>query len=510
MSVVHPNPAEAQALVAQSDEAWASGKAEEALRLVDAAIAHDPNQAVAHCKRGLILKSACRWAEALAAFERGIELQPTLAPAYLDRGNALQELGRLEDALASYDRALGMAPTFAAAWCNRGTVLHRMQRFDEAIASYDRALALEPALDEARFNRSTTLVDLGQNARALEGFEQIIGRYPSLAVAHWNEALCRLRLGDFARGFRKFEWRWRYEALRLRQRTYGVPLWLGQFKLHGKTILLYPEQGHGDAIQFCRYVPLLHSQGARVVIECEPAMMPLFETLEGVDAIIPTGSEPPAFDCHTPMLSLPLAMDTRIDSIPANVPYLKAQPTRMDAWRQTAGSAAFASPSPRRRPCRIGLAWFGNKHHTNDHNRSLPLSMLVPLAALDIELVSLQRELRDQDLGAANAMSVRDMGRNIRDFGDLAALMTHLDLVISVDSAPAHLAGALGLPVWILLPFAADWRWLLDRTESPWYPTAELFRQPRPGEWGPVIRRICSRLRDGDPQGTIHQRGAAQ
>lgn len=479
--------APAQLLVDRSDILRAQGRMQEALDCLDRALALAPGDAIAHCKRGLVLKALRRWDAALACFETGLSLQPGLAPAHLDRANVLQEQGRLEAALQAYDRALALQPRYAAALCNRGTVLHRLHRLDEAIASYDAALALEPRLDEARFNRATTLADAGRYDEALQGYAYTLARQPDLAVAHWNEALCRLRLGDFERGWPKFEWRWRYTDLGLRTRPYAQEKWLGQDDLAGRTLLLYAEQGMGDAIQFSRYVPLLAQRGARVVLEAPRPLEALLRTLEGTVCVVPQDSPLPPFDCHTPLMSLPLALGTRLASIPAKVPYLHADQARRKAWAGRLGARHGGRP-------RIGLAWSGNPRHPNDFNRSLALAQLRPLADLDLELVAVQNEVRASDEPECARLGVRAFEGGLQDFADTAALMANLDLVISVDSAPAHLAGALGLPVWILLPFAPDWRWLLQRADSPWYPSARLLRQEMPRDWSGTVAQLQRQL----------------
>jgi Tfp pilus assembly protein PilF len=478
-----PAPAASSAaLIAEADRLRLAGNAPEALQRMDEALALAPSDAVAHAKRGLSLGLMQRWEEALAAFDRALALQPRLFPAHLDRGNVLQELGRLEESLGAYERALALQPQAAGAWSNRGTVLHRLGRPAQALESYDRALALEPRLDEARFNRATTLGDLGRHAEALRGFEQMLARYPQLAVAHWNEALCRLRLGDFARGWPKFEWRWEYAELGLKRRSFSQPLWQGREDLAGRTILLHAEQGLGDAMQFCRYAPLLASRGARIVLEVLAPMTRLARSLAGVSLVVTRGEDLPAFDFHAPLLSLPLALGTTLETIPSQVPYLHADAGAIQTCAARLGTA------PRR--LRVGLAWSGNPAHTNDRNRSLPLAALRGLASLDAQFVALHNELTQAEQAELARLGIAYFAPELRDFADTAALAGALDLVISVDTSVAHLAGALGLPVWILLPFAADWRWLLDRADSPWYPSARLFRQSAPGAWDPVLERV--------------------
>lgn len=489
----------AQRLLDQSDQYRRQGCVPEALACLQRAVEVAPSDAIAHCKRGQLLGALRRWDESLAYFDRGLSLQPGLAPAHLDCGNILQEKGLLEEALASYNRALALQSRYAPALCNRGTVLHRLHRLDESIASYDAALALEPGLEVARFNRSTTLADAGRYAEALEGFERTLALFPNLAVAHWNEALCRLRLGDFARGLPKFEWRWRYADRCLRARDYPQPIWLGQNELTGLTILLYAEQGLGDTIQFSRYVHLLVQRGARVVLEAPRPLAfflkTLFRDLPGTHAVVTEGDTLPEFDCHTPLMSLPLALGTTVQTIPAPVPYLHVDAIRNATWAQRLGARPMRVSDPRMSRLRVGLAWSGNERHPCDYNRSLTLRQLRILTNLvDVEFIALQNKVRDGDAEELARQEIRYFGTELHDFGDSAALAANLDLVISVDSAPAHLAGAIGLPVWNLLPCAPDWRWLLERNDSPWYPSARLFRQSTLRDWDNVLAQVRNHL----------------
>jgi hypothetical protein len=333
-----------------------------------------------------------------------------------------------------------------------------MKRLDEALASYERALALKP--DDADI--------------------------------HLNEAFVRLLAGDFERGWRKNEWRWESAPSGLLNRSSGMlrrnfpqPLWLGAEAIEGKAILLYGEQGLGDTIHFCRYVPLVAERGARVILEVAEPLRVLMSGLAGASHCIARGEAPPDFDLQCPLLSLPLAFGTRLETIPRETPYLTAPAPARD-WEALLGD----------RP-RIGLAWSGNALHKNDRRRSVALAALAPLFDIAATFVSLQPDARPADAAALAARSdVLDLGPALANFADTAALISHLDLVISVDTAVAHLAGALGRPVWILLPFIPDWRWLIDRDDSPWYPTARLFRQTEIREWHGVVERVRDALRE--------------
>ncbi len=385
-----------------------------------------------------------------------------------------------------FDRALKVKPGFAAAWSNRGNALLELKRPDEALASYDRALRIQPEYALALHGRANALRELHRYDEALESYARALKAKPNYAEAHWNESLCRLLLGDFDLGWQKYEWRWKQAQSARAFRNFAQPLWLGEIPLAGRTILLHAEHGFGDTLQFCRYGPLVAAMGARVVLEVPPDLKLVCQTLAGVDMLLDTSESLPAFDFHTPLMSLPLAFGTRLDSIPAAVPYLHPDPVKVAAWQDLLG--------PRTKP-RIGLVWSGSPQHGNDQNRSLAASLLDELVSDAAEFICLQKEFRnDDEKFVQQQFNVRTFGEQLRNFSDTAALVATLDLVITVDTSIAHLAGALGKPVWILLPFAPDFRWLLERTDSPWYPSARLFRQPGFGQWPTVLAELRNAL----------------
>ncbi len=387
----------------------------------------------------------------LALIDRLLAVLPRHPIALSNRGNALRALGRPAEALASYDLAIGAKPDYGGAWYNRGALLHEMLRFDEALRDYDRAIALNP----------------------------------DSADAQWNKALLLLITGDYERGWRLYEWRWK-GPLEDAVRSFVQRPWLGGEPPQGRRILLHAEAGLGDTIQFCRYAPLVEALGAEVVLEVQAPLLPLASSLKGSRQLVRRGDPLPAFDLHCPLMSLPLALGTTVATIPATVPYLSADPAKVDDWRRRLG--------PRSGP-RIGLAWSGSSIYRNDRERSLPLGLLGGLLALPAEFHVLQKEIRPEDLAALERHDqVRVQADQLRDFSDTAALLELMDLVISVDTSVAHLAGAMGKDVWILLPFLPDHRWFLARIDSPWYPTATLLRQPRPGDWPAVMNELGRRL----------------
>jgi hypothetical protein len=310
---------------------------------------------------------------------------------------------------------------------------------------------------------------------------------PDYADAHWNEALLRLVRGDFSRGWAKYQWRWKSESLGVSKRNFLQPLWLGAEAIDGTTILLHSEQGFGDTIQFCRYVPLVAARGARVILEVESPLHEIMTNLAGATQVISRGDALPDFDFQCPLPSLPLAFGTRLETIPAATAYLRAPDQTLKNWQARLG--------PKARP-RIGLVWSGRPAHKNDQNRSISLRSLLPLLDIEATFVSLQKDVRSDDAAVLKERNdVLNFGDELKDFSNTAALILQLDLVISVDTSVAHLAGALGAPVWILLPYSPDWRWLLDRDDSPWYPSVRLFRQQQIGNWAGVIDQVKNELR---------------
>jgi hypothetical protein len=291
---------------------------------------------------------------------------------------------------------------------------------------------------------------------------------------------------DFARGWEEYEWRWEDEHLKRQKPQFKQPLWLGQESLKGKTILLHAEQGLGDTIQFSRYAKLVSHRGAKVVLQVQKGLKSLMQSVAGVNWVVEQGEALPAFDYHTPLMSLPLAFKTSLETIPAESVYLECEAVRVEKWKDRLGDKS--------KP-RVGLVWSGNKDHKNDHNRSIALAMLSRILAEEVEFISLQKEVRERDKSALEQVAVKHFGEELKDFMDTAGLVANMDLVISVDTSVAHLAGALGKPLWVLLPFSPDWRWLLEREDSPWYPSAKLYRQPKIGDWESVIVKVAAELK---------------
>jgi Tfp pilus assembly protein PilF len=396
--------------------------------------------------------------------------------------------GASEEAIALIGAALARNPASPHAHNNLANVLQAADRHAEAIGHYRRALALKPDYVEAHRNFASALRALNRHRAAIARYRRAIAFQPDDAEAHLNAALSLLVLGDLAAGFREYEWRWRHRGGGFEPRRHAAPRWLGEGETDGRTLLLHAEQGLGDTLQFARYVPLLARRGARLVLEVQRELTPLLAPLPGVVACGAPGEALPAADYHSPLMSLPLACATRLQTIPAAVPYLAAPEAARARWRRRLGGGGGPL---------IGLVWAGSPRHRNDRNRSIPLAALGRLLSLPgLRFVSLQKELRAGDAALLERHpKLARIGEELTDFAETAAVVAELDLVITVDTALAHLAGALGRKVWILLPFAPDWRWLLGRADSPWYPTARLFRQPAIGDWASVVTALAAALR---------------
>jgi tetratricopeptide (TPR) repeat protein len=439
-------PGDLEALLYRANALSALNRPQEALACFDAALARDPGRGDARLNRGSVLATMGRHAQALGDFDAVLAQTPNHIEALYNRGTALLELGRPIEALAAFDRALSLAPTHMRAWNNRGRVLQTLNWHDDAVASFEKAIALDKDYSDA----------------------------------HSNLALSLLTLGGLRRGFAEYEWRWKRAGMSDARRGYRGRLWLGEFPLGQRTILLSAEQGLGDTIQFVRYAPLLARAGAKVALEVQPELTTLLVGVEGVSSCHARGETLPTYDVYCPLGSLPLALKTESSTIPADVPYLRADDARIAKWRP----AIAALPGKR-----VALAWAGHARHPNDRNRSIDLKLLQPLFGIEgVSFVSIQRDLRDDDAALlARHANITHIGAGLADMADTAAVAALADLIIAVDTSVVHLAGAMGRDVWILLPFSPDWRWTLTGTHSPWYPRTRLFRQPAPGDWPSVI-----------------------
>jgi Flp pilus assembly protein TadD len=445
-----PSPSELLSLALAHQHA---GRLQEAEQIYRQIIAAEPNHAGAWKLLGAAAHDQGKVDEAVACCERAVRLKPDWTEAHYNLGIAYHAKGESKQAVACFRRAVELKPDYAEAYYNLGYGLDEAGQFDEALTCYDRALALEP----------------------------------SHAHAHWNRSLLRLLQGDFEQGWPEYEWRWR--TGQDTPRAFAQPQWQGQ-PLSGTTILIHAEQGLGDTIQFVRYAPLIKGLGAKLLFECQPPLVRLLANGVGIDQLIPRGNELPYFDFHTPLLSVPRVLKTTLATIPASAPYLFANAGLVAEWRaRLATIGGF----------RIGINWHGREGHAEASKRDIPLELFARLAEIPgVRLISLQKGRGETELRAAHGrLPIVDVGNIDAEHGafmDTAAIMKNLDLVITSDTAVAHLAGALGVPVWVALPFVPDWRWLLNRNDSPWYPTMRLFRQKVRGAWDQVFAEIGDAL----------------
>ncbi|HSZ55925.1 MAG TPA: tetratricopeptide repeat-containing glycosyltransferase family protein [Tepidisphaeraceae bacterium] len=455
------------------------GRSCDAIELIERAISIRSNVARYHSDLGNVLGDLGRLTEAIASYQRAIELEPLGSMYHSNLGTVLRDSGRRAEAMAEYHRAIALDPQSAQAHNNLGVALTDEGRLEDAVACFGRAIHLKRDYADAHTNLGIALYALGKGDEAVAACRRAVELSPSFAKAHSNLALILLGTGNYREGWREHEWRWKCNPA-FRPRSFPQPNWDGA-PLEAKTILLHAEQGFGDTIQFARYVPLLAQRGGRVILECQPALARLFQSLPGPATVIPSGHPLPAFDTHCSLMSLPHAL--REDAIPADIPHLRPSSRLVRAWEEK------LVPSPGKR---IGLVWAGRPTHSNDRNRSVPPEHLAVLATVpEVEWHSLQK---NPPAGLAPELRIIDHSSDLNDFADTAALIANLDLVISVDTAVAHLAGAMGKPTWLLLPFTAEWRWMLNRDDSPWYPTMRLFRQPEWGDWPGVMRRVEAAL----------------
>ncbi|HLY44146.1 MAG TPA: tetratricopeptide repeat-containing glycosyltransferase family protein [Stellaceae bacterium] len=475
------------AALQQAFAAYQRGKLDDAERLCLAIRADATDEFDLHHLLGAIYARRGRHREALACFDEALKIRPHSTTALSNRGNALQDLGRSEEALASYDRALGLQPDFTDALSNRGVTLREMGRIEEALASFERVVAIRPDYPEALLNRGIVLHELGRVEAALSSYDRALALRPDFVDCRFSRALLLLLLGRVSEAWREYEWRKRRRG-RL-PRNFSAPEWTGE-DLRGKRIVLYAEQAFGDAIQFARFALPVAARGAEVILSVPQPLTALLRSVDGVGAVVEAGREPREIDFHQSLLSVPFVLGLGEAQIPSQVPYLRADPARIAVWSQRL-------PAEERR---VGIVWQGNPGADFDRRRSILLAAFAPLAAVPgVRLLSLQKKDGLDQLASLPAdIPVDTLGEDFDvgpdGFLDTAAVIMQLDLVISADTAVAHLAGALGRPVWVVLADVPDWRWMLGREDSPWYPTARLFRQRRRGDWDEVMTRVAAEL----------------
>lgn len=482
------------------------GRPEEALALHRQAVAEDPTYGPAWTNMGGALQRLGRMGDALVAYEKAVALQPNDAGALSNLAQALDDIGDadhaalllreaeagdgalfgLERAEALGRQAVAADPGNADAWTNLGGVLDRLGRGEEALAAFRTAATLAPATAHALPNLAMGLESAGLVEDALTLHRQAVAANPDSGIAHFNMGVALLRRGQYQEGWREYEWRWRGGVANLRPR-FTEPQWDGG-DLSGRTLLVHAEQGFGDTLQFVRFLGRAAACGGRVILEVQPALHALLADVAGADLVVAAGQDLPPFDVHLPLMSLPGVLDVPPEEYGAGVPYLRASAAALDKWRpRLAGNGR-----------KVGLAWSGNPKHKRDRQRSVPAAVLLErLEGAPVQLFSLQKDVRDADMAALAAHAITPLGADLADFVDTAAVVAQLDLVITVDTAVAHLAGALGRPTWVLLPFTPDWRWLRGREDSLWYPGMRLFRQSVAGGWDEVVDRVARELTPG-------------
>ncbi|AGY59103.1 tetratricopeptide repeat protein [Gloeobacter kilaueensis] len=466
-----------------------AGRPEQAAALCQRALALQPQRAEIHNDLGIALMDQGKYQQAEAACRRAIALQPNFAPAHSNLSQVLKELGRLNEAVASCRQAVALQPGWPELHFNLGELLECQANFEAAEASYREGVRLAPNLADGYTSLGFALQEQGKFGEALDCYAQALQLDPEAAQAHFNRATVLLLLAEFKEGWAEFEWRRELPLYSAFARHFSQPRWDGDYQaLKGKTLFIQAEGGFGDAIQFVRYAAQLQAAGARVIVECLPALQPLLATCAGIDQLATPGEALPPFDAHALLLSLPGITEARIETIPRDVPYLRAPETcRLPEHLQQSLNGSKSAP-------RVGIVWSAKQLFYSDHKRYCPLEHFAPLVAFEnIAFFSLYKGERAAEL-AAYGERITDVGSHCADFADTAWAIDKLDLVITVDTAVAHLAGAMGKPVWILLPHVPDWRWLLERPDSPWYPTARLFRQPAPGDWTSVLAQVSGDL----------------
>lgn len=491
--VLQQQPTQATALYLLGLLAHQVGNLDAAIAHYHAALASQPNYLEAHNNLGAALQQQGRLEAAIAHYQTVLRLQPENPNANINLGVALQKQGKLEAAIARYRKAIRLNSTLPEAHSNLGHALKERGDFEQAIAQYRTALQLAPNNPEAHHNLAEALQEQGQADEAIALLDHALILYPDHLQLQGSRIRARLITGNLREGFAEYDpWRLARSA-----RSFAQPAWDGS-PLNGATILLYaePGSGFGDTIQFIRYAPLVAQRGGRVIVECQPPVLGLLKTVPGIETLIAAGMPLPAFDVQASLLSLPYLWDTTLETIPAIVPYVGAA-QRNNAIGET--TAAINDPPSKKTSLllQVGIVWGGDPNHLHDQERSCPFSTFRAfLNTPGVEFYSLQKGAHRVELVNVNDVPVYDWHDRLTDFAETAAAIDQLDLVISVDTAVAHLAGAMAKPVWVLLAFASDWRWLMQRQTSPWYPTAQLFRQSRPHDWAGVCTQVAQALEE--------------
>jgi tetratricopeptide (TPR) repeat protein len=486
------NPNDFRTYYNLADAFFEKGELEKAIFNYKEALKINPDFPWAYNNLGLTLKDIGQLDEAIIHFQKAIELSPNFVLAINNLGNALENKEQFDEAISCYQKALQLNPNLPDVYNNIGAILQEKEQFDEAVIHLEKALNLDPAFYKAYLNLSGISLKKQNIHEAVSFLKKALKVNPNDADGHFYLGCAFLLSGNFKQGWEEYEWRWKSKDFNKRScfhkpSNFSKPI-LNGLDIEGHTVLIYAEQGLGDEIQFIRYAPLVSQLGAKVIIECHKELSTLLQSTEGVEEFIVQGKSLPYFDMQCPLLTLPLVFNTSLDNIPLKVPYVSVNSMLIQKWKNKIqhDNSNF----------KVGLVWYGNPKHKNDRNRSIPFAYFAPFAKFsDIAFYSLQKgNSAKQSMNPHIGMRFIDLTEEMHDFSETAALIENLDLVITVDTAVAHLTGALGKPVWVLLPFAPDWRWLLNREDSPWYPTMRLFRQPAPGDWNSVIAKVRDEL----------------
>jgi len=463
------------------------GNVDEAISCFQQAIERGPLFVEAHFNAGLAYCQQSKFEKAIESYARALELRPNFPQAWYELGSAYEAVERLEDAVVSYHRAIALSPAYAEAINNLGTVYQKQEKLDAAICEFRRALKLKPDLIAAHNNLGTAMRECGRIDNAAAAFRNGIALAPDRPELHFNYAGVLLIQGDFEHGWPEYESRW--ETGKLHTRHFSQPQWHGE-ALEGKRILLHAEQGFGDTLQFIRYASIVKRLGPTVIVECQRPLTRLLNGCPGIDCLVAGGDELPSFDLHSPLLSLPAVLKTTVSTIPSDVPYLFVDPNLVAHWRRRLDEF---------HGFRIGINWRGRAGKRESRQRDIPLNEFASLGQVgSVQLISLQKGAGEEELAAVrrctSLVNLTEIDTEHGAFMDTGAIMKSIDLVITSDTSIAHLAGTLAVPVWVALPFAAEWRWLLDRSDSPWYPTMRLFRQKQLGDWAGVFEEIKAEL----------------
>lgn len=490
------NPTEADSLENLGSILHLRGQTAQAIPLLRKALATRPNEAASLSNLAAVLTETGQYDEAIELLRKAVAAKPEFVEAHDNLGLALRHKGRLEEALHSHQTAAKLRPGAFVTLRNIGQTYQLMGRTSEAVEAYRKAIAIKPDYVEAISSLGTALMELREVDAGTKAFREAIAIRPEYPLAHFNLSQALLLTGDWLEAWEEQEWRWRAPDLKLPRPNFSRPVWNGE-DLKGRRILVHAEQGFGDALHFGRYLPLVAQRGGRVIFQCHPGVKRLFEPMQEIDQCVAFDSAVPEFDIHIPLMSLPGIFKTTLQNVPAAQGYLEADPELSKVWKDRIRPA-------NERAFRVGLVWAGRGDQKNDRNRSMPLAALTPLGGVTgVEFFSLQKgEPASQLKASPPGLVIQDLSNDLSDFADTAAALDHLDLLISADTAPAHLAGALGKPVWVLAAFFADWRYMLNRSDNPWYASMRVFRQPRPGDWQTPVAEAVEKLRSASTSAT--------